>query len=421
MESNYIRLNLCEKVNNKVIYHYEVSDSLKHFFNLNEEAFIEYTFELTNIPDSIIAIPFVCNVLPIIWLTNSTLEVHTLDKNFLSHVDEIKQGYMQMYPSLCFQGNIKTMPESNYVPESKINAGCFFSGGVDAYTTLYRHVDEAPALLTIWGADIDISDTNGWQIIDSFNKKVAEQLSLTYFPIKSSFRRLLNFGEQGVSLLLENTPYEYWHDFQHGIAIISHGAPIAYAYGMEKVYIASSFSEQQKGTYVCASDPTIDNYVYFGNTQTIHDGYELTRQDKIAYLVNYPYSTEKPNVHVCWISSGGKNCCQCEKCYRTILEIVSEGGNPNEFGFIWNDASIKKCKRKHMIEMLLPQYRITSYYYPIMNRMKENNIKDIDKYEWLFRINWDKFNDYPCKKMYHCIISLLKSIKRGLKKFIYSK
>ena len=106
MESNYIRLNLCEKVNNKVIYHYEVSDSLKHFFNLNEEAFIEYTFELTNIPDSIIAIPFVCNVLPIIWLTNSTLEVHTLDKNFLSHVDEIKQGYMQHITTCTI--NLKT-------------------------------------------------------------------------------------------------------------------------------------------------------------------------------------------------------------------------------------------------------------------------------------------------------------------------
>lgn len=416
MKSDYIRLKSCERQNNKVIYHYEVSDSLKHFFNLKDTFFIEYTFSLANVPDSILAIPFVCNVLPIIWLTDSSLEVKSLDENFLSHVDEIKQGYMHMYPSLKFQGNIKTAIEANtnFNAEKNIKAGCFFSGGVDAYTTLYRHLNENPALLTIWGADIDISDIKGWKIIDNYNQKVAEQLALNYFPIKSSFRKMLNFSEQGVFLLLKNTPYEYWHDFQHGIAIISHGAPIAYEYGMEIVYIASSFSEQQKGSYVCASDPTIDNYVYYAKTRTIHDGYELTRQDKIAYLVKYPYKVEKPNIHVCWTSSGGKNCCQCEKCYRTILEIVSEDGNPNDFGFYWDDASIKKCKYKHMLEIQLPKYRVESYYYPIMKRMKDNNIKDIDKYNWLFDIDWDKFNDYPWKKLYLNTRALLRAIKRRI-------
>lgn len=40
-----------------------------------------------------------------------------------------------------------------------------------------------------------------------------------------------------------------------------------------------------------------------------------------------------PELRICWESTGGKNCCLCEKCIRTILEIYIEGGNPAQFGF----------------------------------------------------------------------------------------
>lgn len=27
------------------------------------------------------------------------------------------------------------------------------------------------------------------------------------------------------------------------------------------------------------------------------------------------------------------NCCKCEKCYRTMMNILSAHGDPNKFGF----------------------------------------------------------------------------------------
>lgn len=54
--------------------------------------------------------------------------------------------------------------------------------------------------------------------------------------------------------------------------------------------------------------------------------------------------------HVCLRQYQLGNCCHCEKCYRTILAILAEGKNPNDYGFnvsrdiekrIFNDLKFK--------------------------------------------------------------------------------
>lgn len=36
---------------------------------------------------------------------------------------------------------------------------------------------------------------------------------------------------------------------------------------------------------------------------------------------------------MCWFRKAGVNCSHCEKCYRTILDILVNHGETNEFGF----------------------------------------------------------------------------------------
>ena len=134
----------------------------------------------------------------------------------------------------------------------------------------------------------------------------------------------------------------WWHGFQHGIGITSHAAPYVFMHKFKNIYIASTYSNKYKGT--CASDPTIDNYLHMGKCATIHDGFEFSRQDKIRRICEYSRRTGMEiQLRVCWISSGGKNCCACEKCYRTICAILAEGENPASFGF--PNYSLEKMRR----------------------------------------------------------------------------
>ena len=81
--------------------HYHVDDNLKVFFNPNIKYFeIEYSCNIESVPTSIAVIPFVTNVLPIVWLTNSTLTIPELDKTFLIVFLELKKDMLKCL--LCY-------------------------------------------------------------------------------------------------------------------------------------------------------------------------------------------------------------------------------------------------------------------------------------------------------------------------------
>jgi hypothetical protein len=203
--------------------------------------------------------------------------------------------------------------------------------------------------------------------------------------------------------LLHNK-YEWWHDFQHGIGIIGHCAPLSYVMGIRVVYIASSYPASMKGQYTCASDPTIDNYMKYARCITIHDGYELNRQEKVRYLLQQTQKLNKKiHLHVCWETTSGENCCHCEKCYRTILEIVSEGGNPNEYGFKWDSAAIVEARKMFTYKITSTKFNIDQYYPPIQERLKVNKdcIPDYDLYRWLVDYDFSNFNRHVSKYIYN--------------------
>lgn len=78
---------------------------------------------------------------------------------------------------------------------------------------------------------------------------------------------------------------------------------------------------------------SIDNYVRFCGTQTIHDAF-ISRQQKIRAIIKGKKAKDVPvHLHVCWQTTDGNNCCVCEKCIRTIMAFFAEAENPSDYGF----------------------------------------------------------------------------------------
>ncbi len=346
MIKDTLKVKKIVKENNKIIIEYDFSGKWSNFL-IGNSFFTSYDLDIHEVPDSIAIIPFLTNILPISWVFDLGVEVQELDKTFYDSIPGIKKGYEEMYPMLTFTG------ELNYSKIVEIknkgqHSACLFSGGVDAYCTLLRHIDEKPDIITIFGSDIELTDKNGIENVNKLNNEIANELNIKYESIYSNFREVLNYHNlyKSISKFLEG---EWWHEFQHGIGIIGLVAPLSYLKSYGIVYIASSYCETQKGQYTCASDPTIDNKLKYGNTITIHDGYELNRQDKIAFICEMKKKINIPQIklRVCWESSGGKNCCHCEKCYRTMIGIIAEKENPNNYYFDFNNEN-----RKSMIKYL---------------------------------------------------------------------
>ena len=401
---NEIRLFKINKNENRIEYEFTCSEGITSFFS-GRKFWIEYSENIAGVPDSIAAIPFVCNVLPIIWLTDSNLVVTDLDKTFFESIQDIKEGYRKMFPETEWGGEIFV---SNVIPcediEGEKRSAMFYSGGVDSAYSLLMHYDEKPELLSIWGSDVQTDNIEGWSELCNVILETANRFHLNNMFIKSSFRQFDNEKEldNRFSAQLHDG---WWHGVKHGIALLGHVAPIAYLHGLEKMYIASSNCVGDADVR-CASHPSIDNNVRFVNCTVVHDGFQYSRQQKLHHIV-YAQGTEvRLPLHVCWESQTGGNCCHCEKCYRTIAGIIVEGGDPIKYGFENYKTYLKD------MESSVCQLRYAgaqkSHWTKIQQRLLENEDALKTTQDWK-HIKWIKKKDFLHPKMKKSVNRIFRS------------
>lgn len=386
---NKIRIDEVTVKNSRISYKYNVSGEWSEAFKVDEPFYVEYSCEISNVPESIAVIPLLANLLPVAWVYDAEIFVPLCDKDFYDSINNFKKGYEEMYPMLHFGGKIIVGKLQESFCHGRGSAA-FFSGGVDAFNTLVQHAEEKPTLLTLWGADIKFEDAKGWERVKNHLEETAQEFQTDFITIKSCFRRFLNEGV--LTQTVAKSGDGWWHGFQHGIGIIGHAAPVMYVMGKATVYIASSFTAADKGKVTCASDPTIDNYVRFCGANVHHDGYEFTRQMKIHNIVQFAHETQKNiQLRVCWQSSGGSNCCNCEKCWRTILGLYIEGADPREFGFDYDKNQLRRLS--FLMRSRPNNFMRASTYRSLQVDMKKNHDKNFYPKEirWVYNVNPNKF------------------------------
>lgn len=407
---NTITIKSCKIENNQITILYEVEGILQKYINYNIPFIIEYSESIQKVPQNIAIIPFIADILPLIWLTDGELYIDELDESFYNSIDNFKQGYITMYPMLKFKGKIYVKKKiKNKVKETN-NVAAFFSGGVDAFATLIAHLDEKPLLITLWGADINLNDTEGWKYTKQRIQSIANSFNLNNVFVRTNFRSILN--EKQIPNLIKNTKDNWWHGFQHGIGIISHAAPLAYTHQLSNIYFASSFTIKDKGKVTCASDPTIDNFIKMCNSKVTHDQYEYSRQEKVKHICDFVKENNITfPIHVCWITSGGKNCCHCEKCYRTMFALFAEGVDPKNYGFNYTEEDLKKSY--HLLK-----YYMSLRYKPIQKRFQENKDALINEHiKWICTCDIDDMSKPTLnKKIYFIYQKICIKIKRILNK-----
>lgn len=366
-----IVLESINKNDKTISYSFTFTDGLKQFFT-ESKFLIEYPDNIESVPDSIAAVPFVANVIPIIWITNSELIVEQIDESFYDCLSIIKESYQKMFPETRWLGQLLPKSVSPCKTDPRDNrSAMFFSGGLDAVNTLINIFDQKPDLISIWGADIDFNNTKGWKNVHGLISKTAKHYKLNDIVIRSTFRK---FDDE---IALSNS-YEkqlkdnWWHGAKHGLALLGHVAPYAYLHNITKMYIASSYCPWD-GPVRCASSPTIDNNVRFANCQVIHDGFELSRQMKTTRIVEYCKRThEYIPLHVCWETQNGSNCCKCEKCYRTMANLIAEGEAPENYGFKNAKSTLPNVQNYLISNKDKYKFSIEKFWFQIKKRLIEN-------------------------------------------------
>ncbi|MGB3776667.1 MAG: hypothetical protein WA951_15530, partial [Leeuwenhoekiella sp.] len=332
----------------KILYHYDITSGISALFDNSNPFYASYDLNVSKVPLSIAVIPFLGNIVPIAWFGGFTIEVDEVDEDFNESLKAIKEIFVKNYPNKELKGGLSA---KKIVKNGKLGdkTAMLFSGGVDAFATYIRIVDEKPDLVTIHGADIEIEDKRQWNDFLSFAK--AEE-SISENPKEYIQANLRDFYTYKVDLLIEGLGW--WGKIQHGLGLICLLAPLSEIKGYASIYIASSYTDHININW--GSTPEIDQQITWAELDVKHDGYELKRQDKVDLITDFAANSEKNlKLRVCYSELNDKlNCSSCEKCYRTILGIILSGKNTNDFGFVVNeriyDQIFDKLSHAHLTQ-----------------------------------------------------------------------
>ena len=365
----------------KIKYNYTTCPYFDSFLRKNTiPLFVEYPafVEISEIPQAILSVPFVANMLTTTMLLGIAIDVSELDLKFFESILDIEQVYRSMYPysRLKFKVNVKNTVDCSYVSSGK--RSLFFTGGLDATSALIQTYREKPLLINIWGGDVSTHDELSHANLANYMYRLTNNIGNAYVFIKSNCREMYN--EEKVTKLWATriSPFKnhgWWANIGHILSMTSLIAPLVYSERIDAHDIGSSYDS--KSSTFDANNSELLNAIKFGSLKFISVDEGRNRLQKAQTVIDFCRETNIPiDLKVCWYRQAGHNCSKCEKCYRTIMNIIANNGDPNKFGFTVTSNTFKL-----MHKYLLDNYVNVEYWIEIQSEFRKR------------RTHWEKDED----------------------------
>lgn len=330
--SNKLTVGNVKVTGNRLIVNFNCEGQIKKFFTTNR-FFAKYDSPIDNVPNAILVIPFLATAAPVAWANQAEIHVETVDASFIQSLKIVKRTLQKFYPWLKFGGSVQAKNVVKLHVDSEQKGLMLFSGGADSLATYVRHRNEDLTLVHVCFDLVPKKQTEqNHETVDI--REFCARNNVPLRTISSNFKfmlddLILNSYEKGIE---EATDFSWYERVMHGLALIGLSAPIAYTEKIEKLYIASTYTDEFVGGW--GSHPDIDNNVKWAGIKVVHDGYDLSRQEKMNIIADFAKNIDKNVIfRVCIKPENGENCNRCEKCSRTIVGLELGGIDPNKYGF----------------------------------------------------------------------------------------
>ncbi len=354
----------------------------------------EYVFEIpTKYTISHSGNPWLACLLPLAVTIGEDLKLPLpVDQVFLDATDDLIKLWKTWYPKLY---DINVYADIGVVAKSEDQCATFFSSGVDSYFTALRHPQAQPMLLTL-GFDMPYRYTNKFkEHFDRISKSAVECGGLL-IPTATNIR------ETRWSIC-------HWELLGHGPALAA--IALLFEQHFSEVLIPSSYDYNVMHPW--GSHPMVDTLFTTSNLHFVHDGCGYSRLDKIKYLTKYKHVLS--NLHVCFRGANGQgqdqyNCCNCEKCYRTmvVLELLGKlkqasmfkesKVNLTKLALLYGDQVFLAEVHSFAVEM--KNTKIEKALQKSINRSKRiDKIKKINNIPFLWRISTFFYNRAIAKSL----------------------
>jgi hypothetical protein len=192
-------------------------------------------------------------------------------------------------------------------------AGTAFSGGVDSFFTLHRHLqDREPRAgyqvkyaLFVHGFDIPLADTLTYDLAAAAYEEALAGCGVALIRVATNLRRFIDRAGWGMS---------------HGSGLCGTALTLTGIVG--RFFVPSSKSYTTLEPW--GSDPLIDGLLSTDRLQVIHDGAAFTRFEKLHAMRDWQLM--RPLLRTCYARPDGlRNCGRCANCRRTMMVLAALG------------------------------------------------------------------------------------------------
>lgn len=181
--------------------------------------------------------------------------------------------------------------------------GIFFTGGVDSSFSLLKNKEDITDLIYIHGLDVGLDD-----------KVLREKTSQTLHKLAADFGKNVIELESDLRSFFDR--YFGWGDLGHGVVLAGIGHLLSGHF--KRIYIPSS--NTYMNLFPWGTHPILDPLWSSDRLEFVHDGCEANRIEKIKAISQHDSFLK--GLRVCWENPDSQyNCCQCEKCVRTMVSL----------------------------------------------------------------------------------------------------
>ncbi len=224
--------------------------------------------------------------------------------------------------------------------------GCCFSGGVDSWYSLLKHQTDITDLLLIQGFDIATDNTLLWEQAASTARRVGREMGKRAITVSTNLRNLADKRRNGWGRKFDG---DFWGQALHGSAIASVGLVLRDEFST--LIIPATHTEDRLRPW--GSSPLLDPLWSDGRLAFVHDGCEASRVDKIRRIASNDIALE--TLRVCFCNTDRLNCCECEKCHRTMMALRACGALDRATAFPIA-LDLGAARRLTIARHLLPRY-----------------------------------------------------------------
>lgn len=303
--------------------------------------------DLSKIPQSILAVPISLYLLPLTYFYKIELVLPVMDKELYERLPKIYAAYSKMYGPFSEDwrgkltvGHVVDTPVANANRHDKI---VFFSGGVDACSAGINNPGHNTVLVSI--PDIEALAKNEGPLREekfSLIQKFAGIVDSDWVLISNNFNASLYKDVEINSYLrtqkgLSSSAFNFdgWRGIKY-LANMCSVAPLAYACGIKKLIMGSTFEpiEKTRANGNDGAHPLLSNSISFAGVRFDEQDELYTRRSaKVRRIIDWCNSHEKKvKMWVCF-RDGSSQCGLCNKCVRTQLNILCASENPKDWGF----------------------------------------------------------------------------------------